>query len=312
MRRIRLWTCYFTRSEFGPLSPLLNELHIRENTGSEVELQVEDLSLGYSPETIGALFRSYEPDLVLCGFDRPEMVPVAYEAYHLGLPIAQIFAGDIAGGAYDDADRFNISSYASLLFCATTKAKQRVSRALQWRKELQDDFQVHVVGATSFDDMLFAQPSDIETPFDLVLYNPPSMATKDQVQNELIEITKHLWSQRTVIWVEPNGDRYSDFIREQVDAMGSCGMLTVRWKDSMPRKEFLGYLRLCTRFLGNSSSMFYEAAYWDKIIIQIGMRNKYREPIPKSKAKPGASKRIADIMIDYCKMRETKRTEIKK
>lgn len=295
MRLIRIWVCYFTRSEFGPLEPLIRELQFRE----DVDLKVESFARNVSMDAISYSLDEFDPDMVLCGFDRPEMVPVAYTAYHKDVPIAQIFAGDLAGGAYDDADRFALSSYSTLLFCASLRSKQRVTAALRWRDEMYDDKRVHLVGATHFDDMKDnGHPTDVQGPYDLVLYNPPSMASYEQIKKELLKIQQNLKKGRAVVWIEPNGDKFSKIVNDF--AIKLEGTL---WKKSMLRPDFLSYLKYCERFIGNSSSMSYEAPYLKRITVQIGMRNRFRERIPEDKCKPGASKRIADLMIDFCKER---------
>jgi UDP-N-acetylglucosamine 2-epimerase len=299
MRKMRIWTCYFTRSELGPLGPLLSELSLRK----DVEVKAEYISKVETIDSIMYSMEEFDPDLVLCGFDRPEMVPIAYAVYHRSIPIAQIFAGDLAGGAYDDADRFALSSYSTLLFCASLRSKKRVSEALRWRDEMYDDKRVHLVGATHFDDMeAKGVPSDVACPYDLVLYNPPSKADGGTILYELSKLTDHFIRERPVIWVAPNGDRYSDKVQQRAVAAGMSGF-KITWKNNMPRNEFLSYMKHCTRFIGNSSSMFYEAQYYERECVQIGMRNVFREPMAKDRCKPGASKRIADLMIDFCKER---------
>jgi UDP-N-acetylglucosamine 2-epimerase (hydrolysing) len=296
MRKMRIWTCYFTRSELGPLGPLLNELSFRD----DVEVHCEYISRKMPIDSIMYSMGEFDPDLVLCGFDRPEMVPIAYAVYHKGIPIAQIFAGDLAGGAYDDADRFVLSNYATMLFCATTASKRRIIGASRWRDEMFDDKRVHLVGATHFDDMKDnGQPGDVCCPFDLVLYNPPSMASEGQIDAELEKIKSYLRKDRSVVWVEPNGDEHSNKVKNFVMKLEGQAM----WKKNMARPHFLSYMRFCDRMIGNSSCMAYEAAYYGKVTVQIGMRNRFRERMPDEKCKPGASKRIADLMIDFCKER---------
>ena len=82
--------------------------------------------------------KNNRPDIVLCGFDRPEMVDLAYCAYHQNIPVAQIFAGDISGGAFDDADRFVISTYSTLIFCADNPQFERIQRTFMWKGLLRD------------------------------------------------------------------------------------------------------------------------------------------------------------------------------
>lgn len=207
--------------------PLVKELKDRKELNAvqmELKMPKEVPECMRTAFIEGFLDGSNRTDLVLASFDRPEMIPVAYEAYHRGIPVAQIFAGDIAGGAYDDADRFVISQYASLLFCATQRAAQRVSKAVEWRRKLRDFPKVSVVGATHFDDMQTLTDNSPELPpflkgkFDLVLYNPPSFLTADEIKDELLDLREHL-NNRPVVWIAPNGDRYSELIKSWVKTL---------------------------------------------------------------------------------------------
>jgi len=292
-----IWAPYFTRSEYGPLRPLIKELNSRK----EVYVFMADLK--------GREWRvDPDMDLVLAGFDRPEMVQVAYRAYHQNIPVAQIFAGDIAGGAYDDADRFAISEYASLLFCSTDEAFDRVWKAIKHRLLFGEDPRIWCVGATHHDNMEVREPEHpIKEPFDLVLYNPPSLASSCVIMKELNEIIGAAAS--VMAWFAPNGDKNSALVETYAKPFRDCLNINtfgkrVHWLDSLPRPEFLWYLANCERIIGNSSCMFYEAPYFDKPTVQVGMRNRFREKMPKSKCVPGASKIIADKIIEYLKEKQ--------
>ena len=309
----RILIPYFTRSEWGPLTPLLKVM--KEDQRLEAITVPKKMD---SLQAISDVLAVLAPDMVLCGFDRPEMVPVAYGAYHKHIPIAQIFAGDIAGGAFDDRDRFVISNYADLLFCADEKQMRRVRKATAWRQDLREvEPYCLVSGPTNFDDMPFSVPGDVPAPFDLVLYNPPSLASEKEILKELEEIKRVIQYGEPspgsvyaypVVWVAPNGDKYSDLIEDfAIDfskhfplgpnlAATDCHVL---WRKTMPRNEFLGYLASCNRFIGNSSSMFYEAVYFNVRRVQIGMRNSLREEISKSMCKQGASKIICNSIVNY-------------
>jgi len=106
--------------------------------------------------------------------------------------------------------------------------------------------------------------------YDLVLYNPPTRGTVELVKQELTGIMEEL-AKSTLnknrkyshVWIEPNGDKYSDVVNE---------MVTLK---TVPRPQFLGLLKNCNKFITNSSCAYYEAPFLidkDKII-HIGARN---------------------------------------
>ena len=291
-----IWTCYFTRSEKGPLMPLLDTM--RKDARFEV-LSYNFSGKNITQDFLKEHFAAVKPDMVLCGFDRPEMVPVAYAAYHANIPVAQIFAGDIAGGAWDDADRFAISQYASVLFVSGKAQKRRLEKALSWRKEMNDMPEIVLSGATHFDDMTPASFSPISVcavdDYNVVLYNPPSFLDPDGIRKELDEILALIGYEKT-FWFEPNGDPFSDLV---MDYVGSKQRPNIVLRKSVDRNRFLGCLTYCKRFIGNSSAMFYEGQAFPCEKVQVGVRNAYREPVEPGYARPGASKNISEGLYNY-------------
>lgn len=293
MKRYTIWTCYFTRSERGPLMPLLTTL--RKDARFEV-LSYNFMGKNLTQDFLKEHFAAVEPDVVLCGFDRPEMVPVAYAAYHANIPVAQIFAGDLAGGAWDDADRFAISQYASMLFVSGKAQKRRLEKALSWRKEMNDMPEIVLSGATHFDDMsVIPMPVLPDRVYDVVLYNPPSRLDADGIKKELDEILDRIGN-TTAYWFEPNGDPLSELV---MDYVGSKERRNIILRKSVDRDKFLGYLLHCRRFIGNSSAMFYEGQAFRAEKVQVGVRNAYREPVEPGHMRTGASKNISEGLYNY-------------
>jgi len=281
---LKIWTCHFTRSEYGPLNPFLE---VCEKEG----VQCKALDLSGVKETRAATLarkslRSFQPDVVLCPFDRPEMAKIASLVYHMGYPIAQTYAGDIAGGAWDDSDRFVISNYATYLFTADLRQHIRMTKAMAWRQEVEWRTVIECVGPTAFDDMRY-QPVE-ESGYALVLYNPPSLASDRQLEIELFELSEILNDEPEVYWVEPNGDPRSDRVIEYAQ--------TFNYLENMDRPEFLGWLRNAATFYGNSSAGAYEAPYFGVPWHPIGMRNQFREKVSLNMRRGGASKRIIEVL----------------
>ena len=297
MKRYTIWTCYFTRSEKGPLMPLLDMM--RKDPRFEVlSYNFTGKSKNITQDLLKEHFAAVKPDAVICGFDRPEMVPVASAAYHAGIPVAQIFAGDLAGGSWDDADRFAISQYASMLFVSGKAQKRRLEKALSWRKEMNDMPEIIISGATHFDDIMHLKiPSEVFriNEYNVVLYNPPSLLDACDIRKELDEILEIVGDDRT-FWFEPNGDRLSDMI---MDYVGAKEKKNIVFRKNLDRNRFLGYLMYCKKFIGNSSAMFYEGQAFPCEKVRVGVRNAYREPVEPGHMRAGASKNISEGLYNY-------------
>lgn len=285
---------YMNRSEYGPLQPLAAEYE--KGAYKQFKFKLLDLTRLKTEDAVMkqvmSTLRRENPALVLCAFDRPLMTLTAFAAYHMGIPVCQIFAGDYAGGAFDDADRFCISNYSDLLFCADKPQYLRLQRALEWSRENKT---VIVSGATHFDDMKFQDPGIRD--YVLVLYNPSLYRGVDNLDGELNELHRLVGTcGKEVVWVAANGDVGSDKVEAAAKGMKNCTYLP-----DMPRTKFLGLVKHAEQFIGNSSCQFYEAQYFQTPIVQVGYRNIYREPISQAMCKPGASKLILDGIANHLK-----------
>jgi UDP-N-acetylglucosamine 2-epimerase len=286
---------YFNRSERGPLQPLEKVAKGHQDALNFVMLDCTALKTADNVcNKFSKLLKKSRPDMVLCAFDRPLMALSAFVAYHMGYPISQIFAGDYAGGAFDDADRFCISNYANLLFCTDKPQYMRLQRALDWTREKKS---VIISGATHFDDMTFQDPGIRD--YELVLYNPSLYRGAANLDYELDGLRRMVEKcGREVVWVAPNGDPGSDKVAALARTLEK-EMKNFTYMEDMPREKFLGLVKHAFEFIGNSSCMFYEAQYFQTHIIQVGYRNMYREQISQMMCRPGASKVIIENTIKY-------------
>ena len=293
---------YFNRSERGPLQPLADVA--AKHYQDALNFVMLDCTALTNADAVCNRFsrllsmKKTKADMVLCAFDRPLMALAAFVAYHMGYPISQIFAGDYAGGAFDDADRFCISNYSDLLFCADKPQYIRLQRALDWSKERK---RIFISGATHFDSMEFQDPGIRD--YELVLYNPSMYRGIANLEMELDGLRRMVEKcGREVVWVAPNGDVGSDKVVATAKGLEKS-MKNFTYMEDMPREKFLGLVKHAAQFIGNSSCMFYEAQYFQTHIIQVGYRNMYREQISQEMCKPGASKIIIEQTIKYLEER---------
>jgi UDP-N-acetylglucosamine 2-epimerase len=213
-----------------------------------------------------------KPDIVICPFDRPEILMVALSAFHLNIPIASLYSGDKPSGAcWDGTHRSAISLYANICFCNGEEATKR-TKELSEVAGLQKG--IFNIGSIAFDGIEVDEDLVPKDPYDLVLYNPPTKHP-EAIEGELKQIEQLL--DKRAYWIEPNGDVGSDWILAKMAELERVDKI---WTyPTLPREIFLGLMKSASRFIGNSSSQALEAPLFlkDSQIIHIGLRNKERE-----------------------------------
>lgn len=290
------------RSEEGLIKPVIKALNEKgflaemNNLADKTSLFPPWLSGVY--EYVYNLLLESKPDLVFTPFDRCEMVFATLAAFYRNIPIAQMHAGDISKGTWDDVTRHVISLYSTLHFCNGQKAADRVKALLN--SIGKDSAHVYEVGSTAFDDVELDNTIVPQHPYALVLYMP-STTNPETIFSDLktIEETVLKWKEDhdlASIWIKPSDKVFIQPILDVIDKLEKQGAVKVY--DSLPRPQFLALMKDCRFFIGNSSSQLYEAPLFlhKEQIIHIGLRNKGREQV---KIRPGGSQRIADIVENF-------------
>lgn len=237
-------------------------------------------------------------DAVFIPSDRVEHLPVAISAFHKNIPIVQLYGGDISSGTFDDFNRYIYSIYASVVFCSTEEAAKRVR--LLYTLLNKDTKHVYVSGMTHFDDVEINESDVLDSEYDLVLYNPITRDKnpEERMGKELEEIQNLL--DKHTLWAEPNEDLGRDYVIKFAKNLIDNN---VTYLARIDRSKFLGLLKNCSRLIGNSSMVCYEAKKFlnGGQIIRIGERNKLREEVPIT---TGGSDKIVKILegIDFDKI----------
>lgn len=244
-------------------------------------------------------FENVKPDVALLPTDRKEMLMVAIAAFFTGIPIIHFHAGDMnpTGSSYDETIRPMISLMSKCWLCNGKESAENVKNLL--KSVSRPTTNVHNVGSTAFDAIEIDNSLVPLSPYDLVLYHPPTL-TPEVIPSELDEI-EHLIRDnpaRLIFWGYPNGDEPgSNIIIERIkEVKRKYGDIIYVFKN-IPRPQFLGFMRSCSRFIGNSSSMVYEAPEFlsNNQIIQIGNRNAGRV-FDSGNIERGASEKIIKIL----------------
>ena len=227
------------------------------------------------------------PDLIFITADRIEMCAAACAAFHNNVPIAHYFAGVLTDPLtnLDCLNRHCISLWSDIQLVESTKCWENV---LELFYTVNKKSNCHIIGITHLEDLEIDISLVPKHSYDLVLYNPPTLydfqLQKKDVR-ELYEIRKSIKNKAIIL--DPNPDPKAIF-------------LPVTYPN-LPRPQFLGLLKWCSRFITNSSSAIYEAPYFLKKdqIIMVGDRNKNRTPFMYEKTDKLASEKIVEILKDW-------------
>lgn len=211
--------------------------------------------------------RNTRPDMMLVLGDRFEILGAVFTAHLLRVPVAHIGGGDVTEGSYDDAMRDSISRMAAIHFVTSTSAMARLSHS-GYRG-------VHLVGNPGIDYIKHGQWK-AERPYAdkyvVVSYQAETIDGTNDV-NQVLQYA--VSTTRKVVVILPNPDEGSEAIQRNIEAFNNLyGNLTVT--KTLPYPEFLNLIYHCTEFIGNSSSMLYEAPELEVKTKMVGKRQKGR------------------------------------
>ena len=220
-------------------------------------------------------------DLVIALGDRYEMFAACSSIVPFGIPIAHIHGGETTLGAIDDCFRHCITQMSTYHFTTTDLYMRRVT-------ELKgNDNHVYNVGALSIDNLMslsfysiqefrYKFNIDLNIPTILITFHPETVDFKNNeiYVKELIVALGKIQDYQFIITM-PNADTMGNMIREQL------AMFISKNKQAIGIESFgtLGYLscmKHCSMMLGNTSSGFVEASFFNKYVINLGDRQKGR------------------------------------
>ena len=287
-RRIGIISAH--RSERGLLNPIMIELQRRNDVKAEwceiIPNQYEDNLIKFKD-----FLNNFSPHLILVPTDRNEAVYIAAHAFHEGYIIAHFHAGNLGSLHPDEINRRVISCFSHILFCNTEKDKKNLI------KLGEEEWRCFVVGSTAFDEVIPDKSLCPNQPYDLVLLHPDPISketTFKDLTKTISVISKPRFKSMFVVWLHPN----KDVNHEVIDGFLNSGQLkdfknNFQIRGDLPRAQFLGLLKNCLRFIGNSSTICYEAPFFGVQTIRIRKRNMKREKITPI---IGGAKKIADIL----------------
>lgn len=246
-------------------------------------------------------FQRVQPAVVVCPFDRREMIFMALAAFQQGIPIVTIHSGDLSWEAatVDDLHRHALALYATVACCATEEAATTV-RALRSAVRLPtDDRHVVVVGSIHLDDVVLSYEKCPAEPFDVVLYHPPTRDL-EALDAELAQISALVnpddTPARKAVLLNPNGDPGSDRIEAAFRRWAQAEPERMTYYErGVTREECLGLFARAETLIGNSSSFIYDGPLYrpPERIKLIGSRNRGRTP---GSTQRGGSDRVVQVL----------------
>ena len=321
---MKIAACFSSRADYAPLYPVISELEKRGAEVIQLNLDVglmkDDTPLSCSLSLIKgmrylAAALSYEnPDIVLLLGDRYETLGAAQIATLFQIPIAHIHGGETTEGSFDNEFRHAITQLATYHFVSAQKHAEFIADMRG------DPFNIHVVGAPGLDNINDLPPCEIAQPYFLVTYHPETKSISDgmAVMNAINEFPEY-----GVVWTGVNNDPGRDRIfwafKPKSGTAGAIG--------NMPVKQYLSAMKYAACCVGNSSSFLIEAPALGVASVNVGDRQKgrlhgpsvfdvpnedvdfiigairkalaYKGPFDNPYGGPGASKKIADVLIAY-------------
>ncbi len=271
-----------SRADAGLLQPVIDLLRADEYFDVEV-FRISPPNFAGAYQDCADMFDD-RPDMLLILGDRYEILAAAIAAHLQRIPIAHIGGGDVTLGSYDDAHRDCISRMATIHFATSEKSAQRLQlRAIEEELPVYLD-DIHMVGSPGIDVIMRGEwktgvPA-IAKPYVVVNYQAETIdGTVDlRAVNEAIAGRKSLW-------IKPNPDAGNEKLPENA-----------RWNFS--HHEYLNIIYHCDELIGNSSSLLYEAPFFDPPVKTrlIGKRQQGRvQPFGDGKA----SERIVEILKEW-------------
>lgn len=226
-------------------------------------------------ELPGALNR-LRPDLIMLAGDRGEQLMGAIAGGHMGIPVAHIQAGELSGNI-DGIVRHAITKLVHLHFAANEEFAQRVI------KMGEQPFRVHNTGAPQLDELVIKDDLEDERirnkyrlrdeKLILVVQHPVTEEERDSnvhLRETLAAIDEIGW---TTIMIYPNADAGSELMRTELKNLNTNKIRLFR---NLPRKDYLGIMRIADVMVGNSSSGILEAPSFKLPAVNIGRRQNGR------------------------------------
>lgn len=239
-------------------------------------------ALGYELTEITKVLEKLKPDIFLVLGDRGEALIGAIACAHLDIPIAHVHGGDQGDnwGVVDDSARHAITKFAHIHLAASKRSAERI------RKLGEESWRIHIVGSPAIDDImsesLFSRKFlekkykiNLNEVLILVLQHSSSNQIKEAANQmrATMEALKEIKQQTILIY--PCSDAGSRQAIKVINQYRKYPFFKIY--KSLPRKEYLSLMKYAKVFVGNSSSGSIDTPSFKLPVVNIGIRESFRE-----------------------------------
>lgn len=264
-----------------------------EADGFELDAKVESLvssdtpvgiakSMAMTLMSIGEVFNTLTPDIVVVLGDRFEIFAATAAAHVARIPVAHIHGGEVTEGAFDDAFRHSITKMSHLHFTATEEYRRRVIQL----GEHPD--RVHTVGALGIDsirNLKRLSRGELQRSLGirfagrniLITFHPVTLENNTS-QRQMTNLLSALETMNNTncFFTKANADAHGRIINEMIDAFVENHPERAFGFTSLGQLRYLSLMSHVDCVLGNSSSGIVEAPSLRKPTINIGRRQEGR------------------------------------
>ncbi len=232
------------------------------------------------------IFEKLRPDILLFNGDRFEMLPIAFTAAVMNIPIAHIEGGDVSG-TIDESIRHAVTKLAHLHFPATPKSGARI-RAMG-----ENPQHIFVTGSPVIDMLTGLDLSvenalherhrsgggyiDFTKPYLLILQHPVTTryARNRSDMEALIAAVREMPLQK--LFLTPNIDAGSDGVSAALRAYRDDAPADAAFYKQFAPHDFYRVFNNAAVVVGNSSSFIREGAFLGTPAVIVGDRQRGRE-----------------------------------
>lgn len=273
-----------------------NTVELIEKDGFTIDHRIEVMPANDSPDEISAaigrttqafshIWSQSKYDLVLALGDRFEMFAAVVSGVPFNIRFGHIHGGETTLGAIDDAFRHSITLMSSVHFACAEAYKERI---IQIRG---DSNLVFNTGALSIDllascelmkqeEFMECYGVDLSQPTILSTLHPETVSyEKNILLAEAFAEALLLLPGFQLVITMPNADTFGKVIREKLQQLKQLRK-GVHLFENLGSIGYLSCMKYAKMLIGNTSSGFYDASYFPKWVINLGVRQKGRIRTP--------------------------------
>ncbi len=241
------------------------------------------LSLSYSSsilmQGLAAFFDQGAPDCFVVLGDRIELLAACNVALIAKVPIVHIHGGEVTEGAMDEKIRHAVTKLANLHFASTEIYRQRI---IQMGEAPETVDNCGALGLESMTKERMPELEELSETFDtdfqkgyfLVVYHPETNKASEDITELLDALDEYPQYKKVIIY--PNSDLMSRDIISKIELYKEKHTENVTLVKSALRNDYLGLMKRCTLYIGNSSSGIIEVPSFRRPVINVGDRQEGR------------------------------------